>query len=82
MKKLMLVLVLVMLLMGVFASVALADAPERGDPVGACPNSNWTLTPLKFADPVQVALDLNQDGWLCVKKNPYTLERFYIDNKY
>lgn len=82
MKKVILILVLVMLLAAVFATAALANAPERGDPVGACPNSNWTLTPLKFADPAQVALDLNQDGWLCMKKNPYTRERFYIDNKY
>lgn len=82
MKKGILIVVLVLLLTAVFASAALADVPERGDPVGACPNSNWTLAPLKYADPDQVAADLNMDGWLCLKKNPLTKELLFIDNKY
>lgn len=82
MKKAIIVFILVMLLTAVFASAALADVPERGDPVGACPNSNWTLAPLKYADPAQVAADANMDGWLCLKKNPFTKELMFIDNKY
>jgi hypothetical protein len=82
MKKGVLILVFVFLLTAVSASAALADVPVRGDPVGACPNANWTLTPLKYADPDQVALDKNVDGWLCVKKNPLTKELLFIDNKY
>ncbi len=82
MKKGILIFVLVLMLAMAFASVALANVPERGDPVGACPNANWTLAPVKFADPDQVAVDKNLDGWLCLKKNPLTKELLMIDNKY
>ena len=37
---------------------------------------------MKFADPDQVAVDKNLDGWLCLKKNPLTKELLMIDNKY
>lgn len=82
MRKGLTVLLIVILLSVLFASVAFASEPDRGDPVGGCPNANWSLQPLKYADPDQVALDKNLDGWLCVKKNPWTRVLYYIDNKY
>lgn len=82
MKKKVVLFVLVLLLSLLMTTAALADVPDRGDPVGACPNANWSLLPLKFADPDQVAADHNWDGWLCFKKNPQTGDWLYIDNKY
>lgn len=82
MKKKVVLILLVVLLSLLLTTAALANVPDRGDPAGACPNANWTLLPLKFADPDQVAADRNLDGWLCFKKNPWTGVIFFIDNKY
>lgn len=82
MKKKYILFALVVLLSLLLTTAALASVPDRGDPVGACPNANWTLLPLKYADAAQVAADRNLDGWLCYKKNTWTGVIYFIDNKY
>lgn len=81
MKKGVVVLALLVLLILMITSVALAgyDPPK---PVGDCPNARWKLVYLGYDHDWVVQLDTNLDGYLCVKKNPFTGERLYIDNKY
>jgi len=49
---------------GVVASVASADKPVRG-----C-TQNYTLTPIDPTDPIQVSVDKNVDGNICVRPLP------------
>jgi hypothetical protein len=81
MKKGVVVVVLLILLVLMITSVALAGyVPPK--PAGGCPNDRWNLVYVGFDKDWAVQLDKNLDGYLCVKKNPLTSERFYIDNKY
>lgn len=73
------ILMIVVALLVLTASVALANNPP-GDPVGGCPNNNWTL--IVKPSGVDPAIDQNGDGWICAKKNIYNNEKFFIDNKY
>ncbi len=81
MKKGMAVIVLVILLTLVITTVVLAGY-QPPKPVGDCPNARWHLVYVGFDKDWAVQLDKNMDGYLCVKKNPLTGDRLYIDNKY
>jgi len=63
-RRLVVLCVLAAITVGVTASIASADKPVRG-----C-TQNYTLTPVDQTDPIQVSVDKNVDGNICVRTVP------------
>ena len=62
--RLIMLCVVAAIAVGVAASVASANKPVRG-----C-TQNYTLTPVDQTDPIQVSVDKNVDGNICVRTVP------------
>jgi hypothetical protein len=63
-RRLVVLCILAAITVGVTASIASADKPVRG-----C-TQNYTLTPVDQTDPIQVSVDKNVDGNICVRTVP------------
>ena len=63
-RRLLILAVVAAITVAVAASVASADKPVRG-----C-TQNYTLTSIDNTDPVQVSVDKNGDGNICVRPLP------------
>lgn len=82
MKKIVVVFMVVTLFTFSLASSALA-ATSQSSPAGSCPNNFELMEFMDHSDHphhIGVTVDLNGDGWICMKHVPNTELHLHVDN--